>query len=378
MLLAARPRPPPLGYAVSMSSLAAFKIILLTPRFPPDPGGVAQASARQARCLQAEGRLAAVLIPNSSEPTAPAQVEPSLKAQENLIIHAYYPSLTAPLALDLAQSLQAPIIFSARGNDLDRDIWKREVRQYLLPALQEAAALTGVTRELQRKLQALCPHTRSVYVPNSVATDFYRPRAEKSSLRLRYGLPEKGLVMGFVGEARLKKGWPILLQAFALLAQAFPDLHLLVVGLVRPGLATDTLRVWQKQHPELQARLQVWSYQEAETLRDLYACLDLLVLPSYQEGMANAALEAMASGIPVLATQTGGFPDLIQEGLEGALVPPYQVEALVTKAAELLQDAALRRSMGQAAREKVLREFTPEREWHAWRSLYTDVMGGRS
>ena len=85
--------------------------------------------------------------------------------------------------------------------------------------------------------------------------------------------------------------------------------------------------------------------------------LDLFVLPSLKEGLPYALMEAMAAGLPVAATNVGGIPDLIADGVNGRLVPPQNPEALGRAMAELFQNRALGRELGGRARETISRSF---------------------
>jgi glycosyltransferase involved in cell wall biosynthesis len=88
---------------------------------------------------------------------------------------------------------------------------------------------------------------------------------------------------------------------------------------------------------------------------DLYRVVDLLVIPSDHEGTPNVALEAMASGLPVVATRVGGLPDIISHGENGLLVEPDDEQALYSALREMIDDEALRRQCGQRAREFVVK-----------------------
>lgn len=368
------------------------KICLISPRFPPDPGGVSNASARLADYLWSQGQLACVIV--VQDPTHDADGShqgyafPVYLCCENQstqilaacwqkhswnLIHAYYPSLTALFAVRLGEISGCSLILSARGNDIDRDIWKSEIRQKLLIALTKSQAIAGVTTELRQKLQALLPQHRTYYVPNSVDSHVFRPLAQRAH-RQKYALPLQAQLMGFVGEARLKKGWPLLLNLFTRLAEVYPELYLVVVGLVRPGEAEGLLTVWKKQHPKLLQRLIEIPYQSSEILGEIYACMDFLVFPSYQEGMANAALEAMACGKAILTTSVGGFSDLIEHGVNGFLTAPYQLEELYYYSQTLLLNADLRLKLGAAARRIVLEKFSHSREWDNWSAVYQNTL----
>ena len=95
-----------------------------------------------------------------------------------------------------------------------------------------------------------------------------------------------------------------------------------------------------------------------EATPDLVAALDILVMSSYTESFPNAILEAMAMGKPVVATNVGGIPELIEEGQTGFLVPPRDPKAIADRVLSLCRDSARRLQMGRAARARVESNFT--------------------
>ncbi len=342
------------------------RVCLLTPRFPPDVGGVAQASYRRAAHLRQSGQLACVLKPEQWPGTATA-ARRLFEASPWQLIHGYYISHTGPLAQQLAQWTDTSYVLSARGNDIDKDIWRPQTRPAILEALEAAAALTGVSRDLTRKLSALVSHDRCYYAPNSVNVQHFVPDpTTRIDFLKQHHIPEDRFVLGFVGEMRTKKGFSLLLNAFARLQKDAP-VFLLIAGMVREGPDRDLFRVWQQKHPEAAAHVKSLPYVSHETLPAVYQALDLLVMPSFQEGMANAALEAMSCGVSVVATDVGGFPDLLPDS---ALIPPYAEAALYQKLSEYINDPERRIRESQQVRDTVLKHFQHHHEQQTYDAIY--------
>ncbi len=110
--------------------------------------------------------------------------------------------------------------------------------------------------------------------------------------------------------------------------------------------------------------------RKEELLRGAYA----LVLPSYHEGMPYALLEGMAWGIPAVATEVGGVPQLVRHGVEGLLVPPRDAEALAEAMGRLLEDRVLRYNLAEGALRRA-REFSVERLWVEYARVYESLLG---
>jgi glycosyltransferase involved in cell wall biosynthesis len=104
---------------------------------------------------------------------------------------------------------------------------------------------------------------------------------------------------------------------------------------------------------------------------NLYAAMDLVVLPTYREGFPNVPLEAAAMELPVIATRIPGCIDAVQDGVTGVLIPPGDVTALTRAIERYLTHPVLRRAHGAAGRERVLREF---RQGMIWEALYLEYL----
>ena len=109
-------------------------------------------------------------------------------------------------------------------------------------------------------------------------------------------------------------------------------------------------------------------------LDSLIAAADIVVLPSFTEGLPNVALEASAAGVPVVATAVGGTPEVISDGETGFLVPPGEPEQLAAKVSELLRDGSLRSRFGSAGRARMQNLFTFESQADAYLKLFDELL----
>lgn len=187
----------------------------------------------------------------------------------------------------------------------------------------------------------------------------------------RYGRkPRKsfGKHVLFVGRLDAVKGAPLLLQAFAALRTDHPDATLTLIG---DGADRPTLEA-QAQALDLRDAVTFAGYQPQEAVADFLEEADFLVLPSFAEGVPVVLMEAMASRIPVIATQVAGVSELIINGETGFVVPPGDVPTLIQKMHTLLSDPDLCRRMGTAGRQKVRTDFNTMNEAAWLRTLLCD------
>lgn len=179
-----------------------------------------------------------------------------------------------------------------------------------------------------------------------------------------FDCPVDSTLVGTVGWLTEVKGHRRLIEAFARLTPSRPSLSLLIIG---TGELHDDLAA-------LASRLGIGDRVRFLGRRDdipaCLAALDLFVFPSQNEGMGRALIEAMAAALPVVATNVGGIPSIIEPGRTGLLVPPGNSEALASAMAELLDDRTRARAIGQAARESLGAEFNAAGMVRAIESVY--------
>ncbi|MEO7864137.1 MAG: glycosyltransferase, partial [Nitrospirales bacterium] len=156
-----------------------------------------------------------------------------------------------------------------------------------------------------------------------------------------------------------------LADAWTFLRQEFPSLHLLLVGPVESG---D--QVPKEVEQRLRNDPRVHLVGEEWDILPVYAAMDILVLPTYREGFGIVLIEAAAMKLSIVATKVPGCIDAVLDGLTGTLIPPHDPQQLAAAVCRYLNDPELGRRHGQAARDRVLREFRPEDIWQAIHQEY--------
>lgn len=121
----------------------------------------------------------------------------------------------------------------------------------------------------------------------------------------------------------------------------------------------------------------VWIPGARNDTQRIYQCLDVFVLPSLKEGISNTILEAMATGLPVIATAVGGNPELIQDDVNGRLVPISNPEALTSEIKRYVRSAELRRRHGASSRRRAISDFSVEAMVSSYLRLYDSMTAAR-
>ncbi|MEP6657199.1 MAG: glycosyltransferase [Betaproteobacteria bacterium] len=256
--------------------------------------------------------------------------------------HYFYPDGVA--ASRVADALGLPLVISARGSDINLIGGMPFARRRMLRAADRAQALVAVSAALAEKMAALgMPAERTHVLRNGVDMDVFSPLAQPQA-RAHLSLDERGpLVLG-VGNLVAEKGFELLIRAVSLL----PATRLLIVG---QGPLRRALR--SLGDTVAPGRVEFRDNMPQSGLRIAYAAADVLGLPSLREGWPNVLLEAMACGIPVVASAVGGVSEIVGRGAPGTVLSDRTAPAWAT---------ALRAMMGTLAPEQV-RQYATRFGW---------------
>jgi len=263
-------------------------------------------------------------------------------------------------------------IHSEHGHELvdigGRSRRHRWVRRAFRPWVHRYIALS---KDLERYLRDRVgvPPVRLAQLYNGVDTERFRPAS-----RIREPLPCDGFarpehfVIGTVGRMQAIKDPVLLARSFVQVLRDVPDaarrLRLVMIG---DGPLWDQVRAVLD---EAGATDLAWLPGERDDVPRILRGLDLFVLPSLSEGISNTVLEAMASGLPVVATAVGGNPELIDAGVTGTLVPRGDATRMAHAIGGYLEDRELCRRHGAEARRVAMRRFSMDAMVHAYLAVY--------
>ena len=188
---------------------------------------------------------------------------------------------------------------------------------------------------------------------------FQLPQHTRTQVRERLGVPEAVPVIGVVGRIIPAKGVADAVAALPVVRGSLPAARLLIAGDGEPAYLAQLAALTQRLGVDSAV---IWWTGSHLDIPTILSALDLVWLPSHRETFPLVAAEAMAAGLPVVATAVGGLPECVTHGDTGLLVPAQNHEALARAAITLLSDPELRQRFGQAGRRRVLENFSPQRQ----------------
>jgi sugar transferase (PEP-CTERM/EpsH1 system associated) len=292
-----------------------------------------------------------------------------LRRLKPAILHSYNLSAIeyAPAALLAGVPVR---INGAHGRDAadpeGRNPRHNLLRRAMVPFYDCCYANSTAMLEWNRRVIGV-PEHKSRLLGNGIDADkFHPPRAGKQ--RQLTGFGPECTVIGTVGRIDHVKDHAGLVDAFLLMRERFPDnragLRLAIVG---DGPQLPALRA--KVDAAGLAGL-VWLPGARSDVADILRGLDIFAMSSVAEGTPGSALEAMASGLPVVGTQVGGIPEVIDDGVTGMLVPPSDPAAMAAALGRYACSPELARQHGAAGRERILRNYNMPAMVAAYKSLY--------
>jgi glycosyltransferase involved in cell wall biosynthesis len=207
---------------------------------------------------------------------------------------------------------------------------------------------------------------------NGVDTRRYRQAVGRMLVRSQLGLEANARLIAMVGTLKEVKGHRYMIEAMASLVPQYPDLQVLFIG---DGELREEL---QAQVANLSLDEHIHFLGNRHDVPDLLAASDIFALPSLWEGLSMALLEAMASGLPIVASEVSGTVQAIIPNETGLLVPPGDVQKLTEAIRQLLSDPTHAQAMGAAARRRVEAEFSAQKQAEEHLALYHRLLNGAS
>lgn len=287
------------------------------------------------------------------------------------VLHAHYAlphAVCAYLARQVAKSTKLKIVTTLHGTDIT--LVGSDPSFYALTrfGIDQSDGVTAVSRYLREKTIEVFETERPIEViPNFVDTSKFAPRLESSCRKEQFAKKGERLLL-HISNFRPSKCVTDVVRVFAAVRREVPS-RLLLVG-------DGPERVPSREvADELGVTKWVRWLGQLDAVEDVLGCSDLFILPSRNESFGLAGLEAMSSGVPVIATAAEGLPELIRNGETGYLLPVGDVEGMARRSIEILSDAKRSAAMSEAARRVAIESYEVGKVIPMYEEFYGRVLG---
>jgi len=292
------------------------------------------------------------------------------------IIHAHTATPDGYAGLLLKKKYGLPLVVSLRGGDINVYPYRDSLTFRLTRrVIAEADKVTAVSNALRAAAEGIVRSQKEIAVVYTGCdlTRFSFSAEARSLLREKLGIAPESFALIFIGHLLRTKGIFELVEAFRILCRKYRDVHLIFVGGGQDGqaLAAKVVEVG------IGGQVYFVGVRPHDQISDWLSAADVLVLPSWHEGLPNVVVEAMACERPVVATRVGGIPEAVADGKSGILVERGDVKALANAIAFLAEDPTRRAVMGAAGRQIIKERFTWEKNAEKTIQVYREVLGER-
>jgi len=270
------------------------------------------------------------------------------------------------MAIASRRSNPVPIVAHVR-----QEIEPAKVQRYWLDRVE---AVIAISRQIEQSLIAGGVSVKKVRTLYSGIDLFKRQLThDVQAIRQMIGIPNGALLLGTVANLFPRKGYEVMLRALPAIVRAAPTVHYVIVGCDDSGYADRLKRLAHEL--KIADRVHIVGFQDP--VQPFLASLDLYVHPALMEGFGVAVVEAMAMGKAVVATTTGGLPEVVAQGETGLLVPPGDVESLAATVVSLLQDQVRREQLGRNGSARAHEHFSLDAYVAQVEHLYDQVLAAQ-
>lgn len=327
------------------------------------------------RNLHAEGIAhVSMKVRSHYSPASMLRVRRSLKASGINIVHSHYlhdlwllsPALWRLREVKLFATCH--MLFSRTGK-------KDGAHQLIYRRLEKLIALTQTAKQFHLKCLPVSPEN-IVVIPNGVDLSRFSPdRYSRATIREEFGIKGGEPLVGSIGRLDQGKGQEELIYAAREVVKEFPSCRFLIVGEETKGEGKDFRRKIQNLVKESNMEKNVIMAGFRTDTPEILKALDIFVFPSYKETFGMSLLEAMAMEIPIVASNSGGVPEIVDFGNCGILVPPREAEPLAVAIKEHLSNPELSEQMAARARKKVEEQYDLNLVLDRIEQLYASSLG---
>jgi glycosyltransferase involved in cell wall biosynthesis len=286
------------------------------------------------------------------------------------VVHAHWLVPNGVLVDDITRAHGAALVISLHGSDVFVAERLAPARWMARRALRRAGAVTACSADLHRRALALgAPARRTHTVPYGVDVEAFAPREAAPEVRRRLGVAEDAFLVLGLGRLVEKKGFSYLVEA----AARTGGVEVVIAG------EGDLRGALTEQARALHAPVRLVGALDRETMAGALSEADVVVVPSVVDragnvdGLPNALLEALASGRPVVASRVAGIPDVVEDGVNGVLVPERDAGALAQALRRLAREPETRERLGREARRQAMERLSWEAAARRFEECYVQA-----
>lgn len=285
------------------------------------------------------------------------------------IIHVHAPNFFSSQAIIPAKLKKIPIIATVHRAEVGAIAYPMSLfRRVVLGNFQKIIAVSNFTKSLA--LRAGAKDERTIVIYNSCDEAIFS-RADRHAARQQHDLPADKKIILFVGNLIEIKGIYILIEAFRVLCSQVPNLLLIIIG---TGEEKQKLELLVDRYG-LRGNVKFLGWIPQAELSGFYNAADIFVLPSFVEGHSVALLEAMASGLPIVASDVGGNKETVENGVNGFLFESGNVKDLSEKIAIILGNYELSKNISDRSYMTYLQKFSSRTQIENYLRLYSSLIG---
>jgi glycosyltransferase involved in cell wall biosynthesis len=362
-----------------------MRVVMLSNSFPPQIGGIQEHVSNLAQTLARQGHqlkivtvrrnkservrdkfvgLDVVRVPQLNLPktlttqylaiTTALLIAMRLRGQADVVhYHTFWPDAFTAFVVNKF----VPTVYTAHESRFLLMAEQPRSRRWLKLALRPFQGILAPSTELLEVTRQLgVSPEKSAFIANAVDARKFRPDVNGETVRARYGVPVDHCLILCPRRLVPKNGLEFLVESLPSIRRRFSNVSVLIAG---DGPERQKLEA-RVRELGLHDSVIFAGSQNNNALPEFYAAADIVAIPSLKEATSIAGLEAMASACAVVATNVGGLPEIIEDGVNGMLVPPRDPEALAQAITHLIETPELRKQLGLAARARVEQKFTWE------------------
>ena len=294
-----------------------------------------------------------------------------LREQQADVVHAHEFAASCYAAMG-AMLAGVPLVCTIHGKNYWPDrYYRRAAFRRVLSAASAFVAVSDDLRDFAASVLATDPGRIRVIHNGVDAMKYSRDPAMRALMRRQLGLGDNDEAILAVGELSAVKGHEVLIRAASSLVRARPNLRVVIAG--EGGERARLLELATQLG--FGERLHLLGFRR--DVPALLAAADVFAMPSFSEGMPLAMIEAMASGVPIVASEVGGIPSLVTHGTDGLLVKAGDADALAAAMQAMLDDSGARNAYPDAAHRRFLNHFSLASMLENYRNLYESACASK-